>query len=69
MSWLMSLDMPLEVVGASVETLCRLGRAPAMKDTQVSCSTEVRLLTARNTSHSFTLYSLVLFMLYWTVCL
>ena len=41
MSWLRSLEMPLEVVGASVETLCRLGRAQAMKDTQVSCSEEV----------------------------
>ncbi|XP_062309171.1 condensin-2 complex subunit D3 isoform X2 [Osmerus eperlanus] len=34
MSLLRSLEMPLEVVGASVEALCRLGRAQAMRDTQ-----------------------------------
>ncbi|XP_067085032.1 condensin-2 complex subunit D3 [Osmerus mordax] len=34
MSWLRSLEMPQEVVGASVEALCRLGRAQAKRGTQ-----------------------------------
>lgn len=34
-TWLKSFDMPLEVISASVETLCRLGKAEAVSDTQV----------------------------------
>uniref|UniRef100_A0A673XFC8 Condensin-2 complex subunit D3 n=1 Tax=Salmo trutta TaxID=8032 RepID=A0A673XFC8_SALTR len=33
-TWLKSFDMPLEVISASVETLCRLGKAEAVSDTQ-----------------------------------
>uniref|UniRef100_A0A8C8M017 Condensin-2 complex subunit D3 n=1 Tax=Oncorhynchus tshawytscha TaxID=74940 RepID=A0A8C8M017_ONCTS len=33
-TWLKSFEMPLEVISASVETLCRLGKAEAVSDTQ-----------------------------------
>uniref|UniRef100_A0A8C7JMY5 Condensin-2 complex subunit D3 n=1 Tax=Oncorhynchus kisutch TaxID=8019 RepID=A0A8C7JMY5_ONCKI len=35
-TWLKSFEMPLEVISASVETLCRLGKAEAVSDTQVT---------------------------------
>ncbi|KAJ7996928.1 hypothetical protein DPEC_G00223600 [Dallia pectoralis] len=34
MTWLKSFDMPLEVINASVETLCRLGKAETVVETQ-----------------------------------
>ncbi|XP_010892297.2 condensin-2 complex subunit D3 isoform X3 [Esox lucius] len=34
MTWLKIFDMPLEVISASVETLCRLGKAETIVDTQ-----------------------------------
>lgn len=34
MTWLKSFEMPLAVISASVETMCRLGRTKAIKDTQ-----------------------------------